>query len=58
MDKKELQGRLMNEHRLILNQISDIKANNFELTKENKKEIAELEKKLKIVAYKLYTLYQ
>jgi len=58
MDKKELQGRLMNEHRIILNQISDIKASNFELTKENKKEIAELEKKLKIVAYKLYTLYQ
>ena len=47
MDKKELQGRLMNEHRMITNQISDIKANNFELTQENKKEIAELEKKLK-----------
>jgi len=58
MDKKELQGRLMNEHRMITNQISDIKANNFELTQENKKEIAELERKLKIVAYKLYTLYQ
>jgi hypothetical protein len=58
MDKKELQGRLMNEHRMITNQISDIKANNFELTQENKKEIAELERKLKIVAQKLYTLYQ
>jgi hypothetical protein len=58
MDKKELQGRLMNEHRIILNKISDIKANNFELTQENKKEIAELERKLKIVAQKLYTLYQ
>ena len=58
MDKNELQGRLMNEHRMITNQISDIKANNFELTQENKKEIAELERKLKIVAQKLYTLYQ
>ena len=58
MDKKELQGRLMNEHRIILNKISDIKANNFKLTQENKKEIAELERKLKIVAHKLYTLYQ
>ena len=58
MDKIELQGRLMNEHRMITNQISDIKANNFELTQENKKEIAELERKLKIVAQKLYTLYQ
>ena len=58
MDKKELQGRLMNEHRIILNKISDIKANNFELTQENKKEIAELERKLKIVAHIFYTLYQ
>jgi len=52
-----IQGQLMNEHRLISNEIADIKASSFELTKEQKQRISELEIKLKVIAQKLYTLY-
>jgi hypothetical protein len=57
MDKRMIQGQLMNEHRLISNEIADIKASSFELTKEQKQRISELEIKLKVIAQKLYTLY-
>ena len=56
-DKRELQGKLMNTHRRILNEISDIKAANFELSDQDKKKISELEKQLKLVAENLYRLY-
>jgi len=57
MDKRIIQGQLMNEHRNILNEIADIKASSFELTKEQKQRISELEMRLKIIAQKLYRLY-
>lgn len=57
MDKRIIQGQLMNEHRLISNEIADIKASSFELTKEQKQRISELEMRLKIIAQKLYRLY-
>lgn len=57
MDKRMIQGQLMNEHRLISNEIADIKASSFELTKEQKQRISELEMRLKIIAQKLYRLY-
>ena len=57
MDKRIIQGQLMNEHRLISNEIADIKASSFELTKEQKQRISELEMRLKMIAQQLYTLY-
>ena len=47
----------MNEHRLISNEIADIKASSFELNKEQKEKVQQLEGRLKDVANKLYTLY-
>jgi len=58
MDKKLLHGQLMNEHRLITNEISDIKAANFELTKDQKERVSQLESRLKMIAHKLYHLYK
>lgn len=57
MDKRMIQGQLMNEHRLISNEIADIKASSFELSKEQKQRISELEIRLKMIAQKLYKLY-
>lgn len=57
MDKRIIQGQLMNEHRLISNEIADIKASSFELSKEQKQRISELEMRLKMIAQKLYKLY-
>ena len=57
MDKRLTQGQLMNEHRMISNEIADIKASSFELTKEQKQRISELEMRLKIIAQQLYNLY-
>jgi len=57
MDKRMIQGQLMNEHRLISNEIADIKASSFEITKEQKQRISELEMRLKIIAQQLYNLY-
>jgi|LakMenE18May11ns_1017448.scaffolds.fasta_scaffold9958393_24 hypothetical protein len=57
-DKRELQGKLMDNHRRILNEISDIKSKNYELSQEDKLKIQELEKQLKLVAGSLYNLYK
>jgi uncharacterized protein YdcH (DUF465 family) len=38
-------GRLLNEHRRILNEISDINANSYELSDEEKRKVQELQKK-------------
>ena len=57
MDKRIIHGQLMNEHRLISNEIADIKASSFELNKEQKEKVQQLEGRLKYIANKLYTLY-
>jgi hypothetical protein len=57
MDKRVLHGQLMNEHRLISNEIADIKASSFELNKEQKEKVQQLEGRLKDIANKLYNLY-
>ena len=57
MDKRIIHGQLMNEHRLISNEIADIKASSFELNKEQKEKVQQLEGLLKDIANKLYTLY-
>ena len=56
-DKRIMQGALMEQHRRITNEIADIKADNFELTEDDKRKIAKLENDLKLVAQRLYTLY-
>ena len=56
-DKRLLQGALMEQHRRIINEIADIKAEKFELTEEDKKKISKLEGDLKLVAQRLYVLY-
>jgi hypothetical protein len=56
-DKRIMQGALMEQHRRIINEIADIKAENFELTEDNKKRISKLENDLKLIAQRLYTLY-
>lgn len=45
MSKQLEYERLLNEHRFLSNQISDIKAENFELNDEQKRKIKELEMK-------------
>jgi len=45
-NKKLLYESLLNQHRNVSNQIGEIKGRNFELTEEDKKEIAKLEKRL------------
>ena len=57
MDKKILHGKLMSDHRAITNEISDIKAENFELNEDQKKQVVKLENQLKFIAEKLYRLY-
>jgi hypothetical protein len=56
-DKRILQGKLMNSHRLITNEIADIRAKNIEPTEEDKKQIKKLEGQLKLIAESLYRLY-
>ena len=57
-DKRILQGKLMNTHTKILNEISEIKAKNFELSDEDKIKVKKLELQLKLVAESLYNLYK
>lgn len=56
--KKILHGQLMSEHRRLTNEISDIKAQSFELNEVQKKRIQVLEAEIKRIAEQLYTLYQ
>ncbi len=48
---------LLNQHRNISNQISDIKARNFELTVEDKNEIAKLERRLIEIMNQMKSLF-
>jgi hypothetical protein len=56
-DNRILQGALMEQHRRIINEIADIKAEKFELTEDDKRKISKLENDLKLVAQRLYVLY-
>lgn len=53
-----LHGQLMSEHRRLTNEISDIKAQSFELNEEQKIRVQVLEAEIKRIAEQLYTLYQ
>lgn len=56
-DRRIVQEKLMNSHRMIINEIADIKAKNFEPTEEDQKQIKKLEGQLKLIAESLYRLY-
>jgi hypothetical protein len=56
-DKRIVQGKLMNTHRMVINEIADIKSKNIEPTEEDQKKIKKLEGQLKLIANSLYRLY-
>ncbi len=57
-DKKIIHGQLMNQHRIISNEIADIKANSYELNEEEKKKVAELQRQQLIIMKKLENLFR
>lgn len=44
-NKQVIYETLLNEHRRVSNEISDIKANSYELNEEEKKKVSELQKR-------------
>lgn len=56
-NKKLLYESLLNQHRLINNQISEIKSRNFEPTEEDKKEIKILETRLILIMNQMKSLF-
>jgi hypothetical protein len=60
MDKhlaQKLYGQLLNEHRRITNEISDIRAANYELPQEDKKKIEELQGRQVTLMNQMKTLF-
>ena len=52
-DKRILHGQLMNEHRRLSNEISDIKANSYELNEEEKRKVEYLQRQQLLIMKKL-----
>ncbi len=48
----------MNEHRRLANEISDIKAENYELNDEQKRTVAELQQRQFLIMKKLENLFK
>jgi hypothetical protein len=57
MDKKVVHGKLMNQHRLISNEIADIKASSYELSPQQKERVNNLERQLMMIMNQLHQLY-
>ena len=55
-DKRIIHGQLMNEHRILANEIADIKANSYELNEEEKRKVAELQRRQLIIMKQLENL--
>ena len=55
--KKTMYESLLNQHRIVSNQISEIKARNFELTEEDKNEIQKLERRLIEIMNQMKSLF-
>jgi hypothetical protein len=55
--KKTIYESLLNQHRLVSNQISDIKSKNFEPSEEDKKEILKLEVRLIEIMNQMKSLF-
>jgi hypothetical protein len=56
-NKKMIYDSLLNQHRLITNQIGEIKAKNFEPTDEDKEEIQKLEKRMIEIMNQIRSLF-
>jgi hypothetical protein len=55
-DKRIIHGQLMNEHRRLSNEISDIKANSYELNEQEKKQVDELQRRQFMIMKQLENL--
>lgn len=55
--KRLLYESLLNQHRTVSNQIGEIKARNFELTEQDKKEITKLETRLIEIMNQMKSLF-
>lgn len=56
-NKKIIYESLLNQHRTVSNQIGEIKARNFELTEDDKKEIQKLERRLVEIMNQMKSLF-
>ena len=56
-NKQVIYETLLNEHRLITNQISDIKANSYELNESEKNKVVELQKRQVELMYRMKILF-
>lgn len=56
--KAQTYGNLLNEHRKISNQISDIKSENFELSQEQAQKVRMLESKQVEIMAKIRQLFE
>ena len=55
-DKRIIHGQLMNEHRRLANEIADIKANSYELNEQEKRQVAELQRRQLMIMKQLENL--
>jgi hypothetical protein len=55
-DKRIIHGQLMNEHRRLANEVADIKAENYELNDEQKRRVADLQRRQMIIMKQLENL--
>jgi hypothetical protein len=56
-NKQVIYETLLNEHRLITNQISDIKANSYDLNESEKNKVVELQKRQVELMNRMKTLF-
>ena len=57
-DKRIIHGQLMNEHRILANEIADIKANSYELNEEEKRKVADLQRRQMVIMKQLENLFR
>jgi hypothetical protein len=57
-DKRIIHGQLMNEHRKLANEIADIKANSYELNEEEKRKVADLQRRQMVIMKQLENLFK
>jgi hypothetical protein len=56
-NKKMIYESLLNQHRTVSNQISEIKSRNFEPTEDDKKDIQKLERRLIEIMNQMKSLF-
>jgi hypothetical protein len=55
-DKRIIHGQLMNEHRRLANEVADIKAESYELNDDQKRRVADLQRRQMIIMKQLENL--